>query len=41
VGETTNPTGGACVAVIEGEGVVAELRKLEEETIFGKYAKAA
>jgi hypothetical protein len=29
------------VAVIEGEGVVAGLRKLEEETTFGKYAKAA
>jgi hypothetical protein len=29
------------MAVIEGEGVVAGLRKLEEETAFGKYAKAA
>jgi hypothetical protein len=29
------------VVVIEGEGVVTELRKLEEETIFSKYAKAA
>jgi hypothetical protein len=29
------------VAVTEGEGVVAGLRKLEEETAFGKYAKAA
>jgi hypothetical protein len=28
------------VAVTEGEGVIAELRKLEEETAFGKYAKA-
>jgi hypothetical protein len=27
--------------VTEGEGVVAGLRKLEEETAFGKYAKAA
>jgi hypothetical protein len=33
--------GGACLAVTEGEGVVAGLRKLEEETTFGKYAKAA
>jgi hypothetical protein len=33
-------TGGAHVAVIEEEGVVAELRKLEEEAAFGKYAKA-
>jgi hypothetical protein len=29
------------VAVTEGEGVVAGLRKLEEQTTFGKYAKAA
>jgi hypothetical protein len=29
------------VAVTEGEGVIAGLRKLEEETAFGKYAKAA
>jgi hypothetical protein len=29
------------MAVIEGEGVVAGLCKLEEETAFGKYAKAA
>jgi hypothetical protein len=35
------PTGGACVAVTEGEGIVVGLRKLEEETTFGKYAKAA
>jgi hypothetical protein len=34
-------TGGAHVVVTEGEGVVAGLRKLEEETPFGKYAKAA
>jgi hypothetical protein len=41
VGETTKPTGGTRVAVTEGEGVVAGLRKLEEETAFGKYVKAA
>jgi hypothetical protein len=35
------PTGGARVAVTEGEGVVVGLCKLEEETTFGKYAKAA
>jgi hypothetical protein len=29
------------VAVTEEEGVVAGLRKLKEETAFGKYAKAA
>jgi hypothetical protein len=40
-GGTTKPTGGACVAVTEGEGVITGLRKLEEETAFGKYAKAA
>jgi hypothetical protein len=34
-------TGGAHLAVIEGGSVVAGLRKLEEETTFGKYAKAA
>jgi hypothetical protein len=28
------------VAVTEREGVIAGLRKLEEETAFGKYAKA-
>jgi hypothetical protein len=28
------------VAVTEGEGIIAGLRKLEEETTFGKYAKA-
>jgi hypothetical protein len=33
-------TGGARLAVTEGEGVVAGLRKLEEEMVFGKYAKA-
>jgi hypothetical protein len=41
MGETTKPTGWAHVAVTEGEGVVAGLRKREEETTFGKYAKAA
>jgi hypothetical protein len=41
VGETTKLTGGARVAVTEEEGVVAGLRKLEEEATFGKYAKAA
>jgi hypothetical protein len=35
------PIGGARVAVTEGEGVIAGLRKLEEETAFGKYANAA
>jgi hypothetical protein len=40
-GETTKPTGGARMAVKEGEGVVTGLRKLKEETAFGKYAKAA
>jgi hypothetical protein len=34
-------TGGARLAVIEGRSVVAVQRKLEEETAFGKYAKAA
>jgi hypothetical protein len=29
------------VAVTEGEGVITGLRKLEEETTFGKYAKVA
>jgi hypothetical protein len=29
------------VAAIEGEGVVAGQRKLEEETTFGKYVKSA
>jgi hypothetical protein len=33
-------TGGAHVAVTEGEGVIAGLCKLKEETTFGKYAKA-
>jgi hypothetical protein len=40
-GETMKLTGGARVAVTEEEGVVAELRKPEEEAAFGKYAKAA
>jgi hypothetical protein len=40
VGEMMKPTGGARVAVTEGDGVVAGVRKLEEETAFGKYAKA-
>jgi hypothetical protein len=31
-------TGGACLAVTEEEGIVARLRKLEEEMSFGKYA---
>jgi hypothetical protein len=35
------PIGRAHVMVTEGEGVVAGLRKLEEKTAFGKYAKAA
>jgi hypothetical protein len=39
-GETMKLTGGSRVAVTEGEGIVAGLRKLEEETAFGKYAKA-
>jgi hypothetical protein len=38
--ETMKPTGGARVAVTEREGVVAGLRKLKEETTFGKYAMA-
>jgi hypothetical protein len=37
----TKLIGGAHMVVTEGEGVVAGLRKLEEETVFGKYAKAA
>jgi hypothetical protein len=40
-GETMKPTSGARVAVIEREGVLTGLRKLKEETAFGKYAKAA
>jgi hypothetical protein len=32
--------GGARLAVTEREGVVARLRKLEEEMAFGKYANA-
>jgi hypothetical protein len=39
-GETTKLTGGSRVVVTDEEGVVAGLRKLEEETGFGKYAKA-
>jgi hypothetical protein len=39
--ETMKPTDGARVAVIKGEGVIAGLRKLEEETTFGKYARPA
>jgi hypothetical protein len=35
------PIGRARVAVTKGEGVIAGLRKLEEVTIYGKYAKAA
>jgi hypothetical protein len=34
-------TGGARLVVIEGEGVVAGLRKLEEEMSFGKYTNVA
>jgi hypothetical protein len=34
-------TGGARLAVTEGEDVVAGLRKREEETYFGQYANAA
>jgi hypothetical protein len=34
-------TVGARLAVTEGEGVIAGLRKLEEETSFGKYANVA
>jgi hypothetical protein len=41
VGEMMKPTGGARVAVTEGEGVVMGLHKLEEEMAFGKYAMAA
>jgi hypothetical protein len=33
-------TSGARVAVTEGEGVVAGLRKLEEEAVSGNYGKA-
>jgi hypothetical protein len=40
-GVMMKPTGGAHVAVTEGEGVIAGVHKLEEETAFGKYAKAA
>jgi hypothetical protein len=34
-------TGGARLAVTEGEGIVAGLRKREEKTSFGQYANAA
>jgi hypothetical protein len=34
-------SGGARLAVTAGGSVVVGLRKLEEETAFGKYAKAA
>jgi hypothetical protein len=34
-------TGGAHLAVTEGEDVIAGLRKREEETYFGQYANAA
>jgi hypothetical protein len=34
-------TCGAHLAVTEGEGVVAGLRKREEETYFGQYATTA
>jgi hypothetical protein len=34
-------TGGARLAAKEGEGVVAGLRKHEEEMSFGQYANAA
>jgi hypothetical protein len=40
-GETMKPTDRAHVAVTEGEGVITGLRKLEEETAFGRYEKAA
>jgi hypothetical protein len=41
VGKGVNLTGGARLAVTEGEGVVAGLRKLEVEIAFGNYARAA
>jgi hypothetical protein len=40
-GEMTKLTSGARVAVTEGEGVAAGLRKLEEKAASGNYAKAA
>jgi hypothetical protein len=40
-GKGVNLIGGARLAVTEGEGVVAGLRKLEVEATFGNYAKAA
>jgi hypothetical protein len=36
-----NLTGGARLVVTKGEGVVTGLCKLEVETTFGNYAKAA
>jgi hypothetical protein len=39
-GEMMKLTGGARVAMTEEESVIAGLRKLKEETAFGKYAKA-
>jgi hypothetical protein len=41
VGEMMKPTGGAHVVVTEGEGIVAGVCKLEEETTFGQYASVA
>jgi hypothetical protein len=41
MGETTKLTSEAHVAVTEGEGVAAGLRKLKEEAASGIYAKAA
>jgi hypothetical protein len=38
-GETTKLTSGAHVAVTEGEGVAAGMRKLEEEVASGNYTK--
>jgi hypothetical protein len=40
-GEMMKLTSGACVAVIEGEGVAAGLRKLKEEAASGNFAKGA
>jgi hypothetical protein len=34
-------TGGAHLAVTEGEGVIAGLRQRERETYFGQYATVA
>jgi hypothetical protein len=41
VGKGVNLTGGAQLAVTEEEGIVVGLCKLEVETAFGNYAKAA